>query len=88
MDAQGVFNAVAKTAARLCDAKDAVIMQLGGDRLRLVARHGAPRTTSAVGKAFPLNRNIDRQTIHVRNLAEEYEAEFPFGKALQKHFRT
>jgi len=86
MDIQAVLNAVAKTVSQLCDAKDALILQAEGDQLRLVAKHGAPRTTWAVGEAFPLNRNIDRQTIHVHDLAEEHEAEFPFGKALQKHF--
>ena len=33
MDVQAVLNAVAKTAARLCDAKDALIWQVEGDRL-------------------------------------------------------
>ena len=42
MDVQAVLNAVAKTAARLCDAKDALIWQVERYRLRLVAKHGAP----------------------------------------------
>jgi len=38
MDVQAVLNAVAKTAARLCDANDALIWQVEGDQLRLVAK--------------------------------------------------
>ena len=37
MDVRTILNAVAKTAARLCDAKDAVIFRVEGDQLSLVA---------------------------------------------------
>ena len=36
MDVQAILKAIAKTAARLCDADDAVIFQAEGDQLRLV----------------------------------------------------
>ena len=51
-DVQPVLDAVASTAARLCDASDALIFRLDGDRLRQTARHdagsfrGCGRTTS------------------------------------------
>src|SRR3990172_8297479 len=54
MDVQPVLNAIAKTAARLCDANDAMIWQVKGDRLRLVAKHGSVRTTFAVGELQPI----------------------------------
>jgi len=40
-DAQPVFDAVAQTAARLCDSSDADIWRRVDDRLRLVAHYGA-----------------------------------------------
>ncbi len=89
-DVQPVLDAIAEMAARLCDATDSLIFRVEGNELRLMAKHGAPRTTSAIGDAFPLSHSIDRETIHVYDLAEAHEAEFPTGKALQKrfHFRT
>ena len=76
MDVQTVLNAIAKTAARLCDANDALIWQVEGDRLRLVAKHGSVRTTFAVGELQPIGRGspygravVDRKTIHIRDLA-------------------
>ncbi len=81
-----VLNAIAETAAQLCDANDALIFHIEGDQLRLMAKHGPPQRTWDVGEAFPISRGIDRQTIHIHDLAEEHETEFPFGKALQKHF--
>ena len=39
-DPHGVFEKIAASAARLCDAYDAVIFQVDGDCLRHVAHHG------------------------------------------------
>src|SRR6516225_1379131 len=39
-DLRRVFAEIATSAARLCDAYDAVIFQVDGDCLRLVAHHG------------------------------------------------
>ena len=41
MDLQRVFADIAASAARLCDAYDAVIRQVDGEVLRLVAHHGS-----------------------------------------------
>ena len=83
MDVQPVLNAIAKTAARLCDANDAMIWQVEGDRLRLVAKHGSVRTTFAVGELQPIGRGspygravVDRKTIHIRDLAVAVRREF------------
>src|SRR5262245_2107080 len=39
-DVQPVFNAIANSAARLCEAFDASVLRVDGDDLRLVAHHG------------------------------------------------
>jgi signal transduction histidine kinase len=72
-DIQPVLDAVAESAARLCDATDAQILRVEGDILRLVASYG-PLPTS---ETRPNSRQvvsgravIDRQTIHVHDIAE------------------
>jgi two-component system, NtrC family, sensor kinase len=84
-DTQPVFDIIAANAARLCAARDAQVLQVEGDVLRLVSAYGSPsmppvRTISrghAVGRAV-----IDRQTIHVRDMAQAI-AEFPETSAPQ-----
>ena len=84
-DLQPVLDAVAKTAARLCDAKDATIRLPDGEGLRVEAHFGPIQVTPRV----PITRDsvagramIDRQTLHVHDLsAPEYEIEFPAGRA-------
>jgi GAF domain-containing protein/anti-sigma regulatory factor (Ser/Thr protein kinase) len=95
-DTQPVLGAVAERAARLCDARDVAIVRLDGGSLRMVAGTGAfsemlapdynaqdiPATRGSVtGRAI-----TDRMTIHVHDLAEESEAEYPHGRALQKRY--
>jgi signal transduction histidine kinase len=77
-DPQRVFQEIAASAARLCDAYDAVIRQVDGEVLRLVAHHGPIATTEMV----PLVRGhiqgravLDRQTIHVGDL--QSQADYP-----------
>jgi two-component system NtrC family sensor kinase len=40
-DVQPVFDAIAKSAANLCNAFDAVVLRVDSDMLRLVAHHGS-----------------------------------------------
>jgi len=91
-DLQPVFAEIATSAARLCDAYDALIRQVDGEVLRLVGHHGP---IPAVG-TLPLTRGLpparailDRRTIHITDLLTETD-EFPEGSARARSlgFRT
>jgi two-component system, NtrC family, sensor kinase len=91
-DLQLMFDEMAASAARHCDAYDVVIRQVDGDILRLVAHHGPIPTTQMV----PLLRGhiqgraiLDRQTIHVSDLQGQTD-EYPESsdRARSLGFRT
>src|SRR5262249_31006070 len=91
-DIQPVLDAVAASAARLCDSVDAQIFRVEDDVLRIAASYGAlPKTTPE--ETRPINRGsvngravVDRRTIHVHDLATESETEWPEGVAFQRRF--
>ncbi|MGH7873472.1 MAG: GAF domain-containing protein, partial [Candidatus Binatia bacterium] len=90
-DIQPVLDAVAKNAARLCDAADAQINRLEGGVLLRVASYGSMPVPYDIGDGRPINRAhvggraiIDRQTIHIHDITAEFDTEFPQGKELQK----
>ena len=55
-DVQPVLNAVADRALKLCDAADATIFLVEGDKLRTAARFGSMRVYSPLGSFMPLTR--------------------------------
>jgi signal transduction histidine kinase len=78
---QPVLDAIAASAARLCDSIDAVIYRPDGDVLRRVAMFGAMPIRSG---PFPFTRDsyvgraaLERQTIHIHDIEAESEADFP-----------
>jgi GAF domain-containing protein/anti-sigma regulatory factor (Ser/Thr protein kinase) len=79
-DVQPVLDAIAASAARLCDSIDAVIYRPDGVVLKLVAIFGSipTRETLPVGRGSPTGRAVvDRQTIHVHDIDVESDADFP-----------
>src|SRR5262249_40363079 len=75
-DLQPVMDAIAENAARLCEANDALIHRIDGDKLRTAANYGPlPRSRSADLELLPIDRGlyiparvvIDRQTIHIHD---------------------
>ena len=89
-DIQPVLNAVAENATRLCDAKDVSIGLVEGDVLKVVASYGMMARWWP-DEGVPINRGsvtgrtiVDRQPIHVHDLASESDEEFPLGKIYQK----
>ena len=76
-----MLDAIAASAARLCDSIDAVIYRPDGDVLQRVAMFGAMPIRSG---PFPLTRDsyvgraaLERQTIHIHDIGAESEADFP-----------
>ena len=86
-DIQPVLDVVAENAARLCDALDAAIYQIDGERVQPVAHCGPVPLGQAhrpLARGLPTGRAIlDRQTVHIHDLVAVQETEFPDAKPLQ-----
>ena len=87
-DIQPVLDVVAENAARLCDAFDALIYRVEDDAFQLVAVYGPMPVVPIrrpITRGFPAARAIiDRQTIHVHDVAAELETEFPDARSIQQ----
>jgi signal transduction histidine kinase len=85
---QPVLDVVAENAARLCEATNAQIFRFDGKVLKLAANYGdfptlvkerLPGRGSVIGRTF-----VDRQIIHVHDLAADFESEFPESREAQQ----
>jgi signal transduction histidine kinase len=90
-DVQPMLSAVAERALRLCDAADATIFLVEGDKLRAAARFSSTQTAFEVGQFMPLTRGsvtgravVDGKIIHLEDLATAPEEEFPLGREIQR----
>ena len=86
-DIQPVLDVVAENAARLCEAKDAVIDRFDGELIKQVAQYGAIPVPepNRINRNSPVGRAIiDRKTVHVHDLAVEIETEYPESKERQQ----
>src|SRR5215813_5082914 len=97
-DLPRVMATVAYNAAHVCGASDAQVYRVDDGALRIVASHGGVgATASARARGLPLTRGtvtgrafLDRQSIHVPDLAAVLETEFPESASYQRElgFRT
>ena len=92
-DLAPVFDAVAKSVSRLCDAPDVVIVRAEGGALRFAASVGPFGQTFGPDLTVPIRRGsvagravLERRTIQVDDLAAESEDEYPEGKAIQRRY--
>jgi signal transduction histidine kinase len=87
-DVQPVLDVVAENAARLCEAKDALIYRVEGDTLKQVAVYGSMPAGPAqlpFTRGTPTGRAIlDRKTTHLHDMKTEVETEFPDAKSRQQ----
>jgi GAF domain-containing protein/CheY-like chemotaxis protein len=86
-DLQPVLDAVVESAARLCEANDAIIFRASGDTLRTAAHYGAI-PTPAVEESIAIRRDIvsgravlDRCVVHLADVLAEPDSEFGEAKA-------
>ena len=73
-NANRVFTEIAASAARLCDAYDAVILQVDDDVLRVVRHYGSIPTSgnlSIVSGTVMGRAVLERRTIHIADLQTE-----------------
>jgi signal transduction histidine kinase len=92
-DIRPVLRAVAENAARVCGARDAVILLVEGESLRIVTEYGPLPTLQGV--TLPIDRSsiggrvvLDRQSILIPDMATAVESEFPGSRELQRRTGT
>jgi GAF domain-containing protein len=82
-DVQPALGAIARTAARLCEAGDALIYVVDGDQHRFIAKHGRVPQPQRLGDSHPIRRDtplglavLDRRPVHVRDIRADLHGRF------------
>jgi len=82
-DVQPALGAIARTAARLCEAGDALIYVVDGDQHRFIAKHGRVEQPQRLGDSHPIRRDtplglavLDRRPVHVRDIRADLHGRF------------
>jgi GAF domain-containing protein len=82
-DVQTILGAIARTAARLCEASDALIYLVDGDRHRFIAKYGRVPQPQQIGDAHPIRRDtplglavLNRRPVHVRDIRADRRGRF------------
>jgi GAF domain-containing protein len=92
-DVQPVFDAIAETAARLCESFDCIIWRQSGNRLVDVAHHGPipiePGGLPLTRESVPGRAALEGKTFHLMDLQAQAN-EFPVGSDVARRlgFRT
>ena len=85
---QPVLDAIAESAARLCDSYDAQIFRLENNVITRVASYGPlllAMERTPLNRQFPVGRAmVDRQAVHIHDLAADIDAEYPEVKGYQQ----
>src|SRR5262245_23567595 len=86
-NAKPVFDAIAQSAARLCEAIDVMVLRVDGDLLRLVGHHGPlPAGNVRLHRGTLSARTVlERRPINVDDLQFE-DQKFPEGSVLARTF--
>ena len=95
-DVPAILQAIARTAARLCDAADAHIYRVEGHQLRVVAIHGSLSSMRRVGQTLPITPRLatgravlDRRTIHLHDITTAaVQRRYPGFRDLPRATRT
>jgi two-component system NtrC family sensor kinase len=93
-DLQPVMDAIAENAARLCEANDALIFRIEGDRFKRFANYGPLPAELGGGPpsndrgSIPGRAVNDRDTIHIHDLVAVPETELRAGFARRLGVRT
>ncbi len=83
-DVQPIFDAIVKSAVRLCDGLMSCVFRYDGERIHFVAHHGfSPRAVAVYEQSYPLTpvedrllgtALVERRVVNVADVLREYRA--------------